>query len=236
MHRRIVDGYRWRFERLLRPLGLSDLGAAVKRRLGRAIAASSRHGKAVGATLAERLAETRKHVRRLAERMRPAAVAEANPPVFGCDASLAGLARWLRAAGYEAHVMQATEPARGLAEASDRGWTLLTTDSRAVALRRACTSDAPLLWLPSDRTRQEQLADVLAELRLPLRDPRCMDCSGALESVAKESVRDRIPPRTALWKDEYDLCASCGKLLWRGTHWERIADQLRIVAGAGEAK
>jgi len=86
------------------------------------------------------------------------------------------------------------------------------------------------------RTRLEQLADVLAEMSLPVREPRCMDCSGTLEGVAKDSVRDRIPPRTALWKDEYFLCGWCGKLYWRGTHWERIAARLRPLTEQDAAK
>jgi uncharacterized protein with PIN domain len=48
--------------------------------------------------------------------------------------------------------------------------------------------------------------------------------------VEKERVRDRIPPRTARWKDEYFLCAGCGRLFWHGTHWERISRVLAALA------
>ena len=44
-------------------------------------------------------------------------------------------------------------------------------------------------------------------------------------------VRTRIPPRTALWKDEYFLCAACDRLFWQGTHWERIAGAVAAAAG-----
>jgi uncharacterized protein len=236
MNRRLAEGYRWRLERLLRPLDPRDLSGTVQRRLDRAFAAASRHREAPGAVLAERLGAIRRHLRRFARRRGRASLSAHAPPVFGCDVSLAGLARWLRGAGYEAHVVRAEEPGQALAEAGSRGWILLTTDSRAVALRLARAPDAPLLWLPSDRTRLEQLADVLAEMSLPVREPRCMDCSGTLEGVAKDSVRDRIPPRTALWKDEYFLCGWCGKLYWRGTHWERIAARLRTLTEQDAAK
>jgi uncharacterized protein with PIN domain len=59
-----------------------------------------------------------------------------------------------------------------------------------------------------------------------------MACGGALEAVAKDTVRERIPPRTAAWKDEYFLCAACGRLFWKGTHWERIERRLRESIGA----
>jgi hypothetical protein len=71
---------------------------------------------------------------------------------------------------------------------------------------------------------------VLRDLGLPLRAPRCMACGGPLRSVAKDEVRDRIPPRTARWKDDYFACEVCGKLFWQGTHWERIEPRLARAA------
>ena len=85
----------------------------------------------------------------------------------------------------------------------------------------------PAVLVPSSLDRLEQLALVLRTLGLGLREPRCMQCGGGLDRVEKEAVRDRIPPRTALWQDEYYLCRGCGRLFWRGTHWARIADRLR---------
>jgi len=54
------------------------------------------------------------------------------PLRFLCDLSLGGLARWLRAAGYEADALRAanTDP---MGEARRRGAILLTTDSRRAA-------------------------------------------------------------------------------------------------------
>jgi hypothetical protein len=81
----------------------------------------------------------------------------------------------------------------------------------------------------------DQLAHVLRALALPLLDPRCMPCGGVLEAVSKAAVADRIPPRTARWKDDYFVCRGCGRLFWQGTHWERIAARLRRAAGDGSA-
>jgi hypothetical protein len=82
----------------------------------------------------------------------------------------------------------------------------------------------------------DQLAMVLRDLALPLRDPRCMACGGTLAAVTKDSVRERIPPRTARWKDDYFVCDGCGQLFWQGTHWERIAARLRALgSGAPDA-
>jgi len=73
---------------------------------------------------------------------------------------------------------------------------------------------------------------VALELGLTRREPRCMACGGALRPTPKEDVRSRIPPRTALWKDEYFVCAGCDRLFWRGTHWQRIDETLRQAVAA----
>jgi uncharacterized protein with PIN domain len=100
---------------------------------------------------------------------------------------------------------------------------VVTTDSRL--LERGAGGPA-LVWVPSGMEPPAQAGVVLRDLLLTPRAPRCMGCGGVLEAVAKEVVADRIPPRTARWKDEYSLCRSCGQLFWEGTHWERIRARL----------
>jgi uncharacterized protein len=89
-----------------------------------------------------------------------------------------------------------------------------------------------VVWVPSALTMAEQLHMAALELDLSRHEPRCMACGGALVPKPKEEVRPRIPPRTALWKDEYFVCAGCDRLFWRGTHWERIEAALRRAVAA----
>ena len=56
-----------------------------------------------------------------------------------------------------------------------------------------------------------------------------MACGGQLVRADKEALRERIPPRTYRWRDEYFLCGRCGKLFWHGTHWDRIQCELQSV-------
>jgi uncharacterized protein with PIN domain len=59
-----------------------------------------------------------------------------------------------------------------------------------------------------------------------------MACGGELAPVDKQSYRDRIPPRTFPWLDDYFLCRRCGRLFWEGTHWQRTRSHLkRMFAG-----
>jgi hypothetical protein len=160
-----------------------------------------------------------------------AAAADSRPrPIrFICDGSLGGLARWLRAAGYEAEWAKGLSGRAAVAAARPADAVVLTSDARLAS--EAAHDDESLLWVPSTLPPAEQLRLVLGDLGLEPREPRCMRCGGSLRAVAKEAVRDRIPPRTARWKDDYFLCEGCGQLFWRGTHWERIAARLAEASG-----
>jgi uncharacterized protein len=157
---------------------------------------------------------------------------EANPPRFLCDPSLSGLARWLRAAGYDARLAPGVAGHRLPDEALRRGVVLLTTEAEVLDRRIVSDGSLVVVWVPSALTMAEQLHLAAVELGLTLREPRCMTCGGGLVPTAKEAVGPRIPPRTAAWKDEYFVCVECGHLFWRGTHWEWISAALRRAVAA----
>ena len=152
---------------------------------------------------------------------------EARQWLFICDAGLGGLARWLRAAGHPALWRPDTDDEAVIAQAIQTSATVLTTDS--IMMERKVFRDKIIrsLWLPPSFGIAEQLRLVFREFHLSLREPRCMSCGGELKPRPKESLKDRIPPRTYLWLDEYFVCADCGKLFWKGTHWERIEQDSR---------
>jgi uncharacterized protein with PIN domain len=145
-----------------------------------------------------------------------------------CDASLGGLARWLRAAGCDASWNAAWHGNAALAAAGARGAVLVTTEHELTERRRPAS---PVVWVSSRERPDRQLAAVARQLDLSRREPRCMACGGALRRVQKEAVHARIPPRTALWLDDYWECAACFQLFWRGTHWDRISARLESALG-----
>jgi uncharacterized protein len=235
---RIEAGYRHRFRRLLAELRSGRLERGVELLLGRARRRAAREHRPLRDALAELDEETRRRVRRRQAQSAACSGAaskgtSAKAPRFLCDLSLGGLARWLRAAGYEARSAGEAGDAL-LAAARHSGELLLTTDSRLLERRAVRSGELALLWVPSSLCRLAQLALVLDDLRLPLCEPRCMACGGALRAVEMQAVLERIPPRTARWLGDYWVCSSCDRLLWRGTHWGRIAARLAALGGAGE--
>jgi len=148
------------------------------------------------------------------------------PALFWCDAGLGGLARWLRGAGYDALWRADIDDDELLREARESSATILTTDSLLMERRVLRDRILPAFWLPPTLGIPEQLTLVFREFGLTAREPRCMSCGGELGRVEKEALRERIPPKTYRWLDEYFVCRRCDKLFWRGTHWLKIERQL----------
>ncbi len=149
---------------------------------------------------------------------------------FFCDSGLGGLARWLRGSGYEAFWEPSIDDYELLQRAQKLNTTVLTTDS--MLMERSVVRDhiIPALWLPPTLSIPEALAFVFREFGLKVGEPRCMSCGGELRQESKEALKDRIPPKTYKWLDEYFVCSRCGKLFWRGTHWLRIQNELQKMA------
>jgi uncharacterized protein with PIN domain len=153
-----------------------------------------------------------------------------SPVQFACDAMLGGLARWLRAAGYDASWQAGIADWHLIRQAREQGRVLLTCDTGIFRIGIVRDGDVPAILLPhSLATKQEQLAYVLERLHLEPLSPRCMACGGALAPVAKEAVRDRAPPRTFAQVDQFYECTRCGQLFWEGTHWQQIAAVLEAI-------
>ena len=53
-----------------------------------------------------------------------------------------------------------------------------------------------------------------------------MACGGQLDEVPKHSVTGEAPPLAYRNCDRFWRCRRCGKLLWHGTHWQRISRRL----------
>jgi uncharacterized protein len=224
---RIGKAYVARFRALLLRIRARKLEQGVDWLTNRARQTSTLNGITLNEALAERCERLRGQVARWEVRahgIRPFSIESA--PRFLCDAGLGGLARWLRAAGYETFWFADIDDPALLQQARQLDATILTSDS--LMMERRVLRDGLLcsIWLPPTLTKGEQLALVFRELGLAPRPPRCMRCGGELRRVDKESVRERIPPKTWRWIDDYFLCAQCGQLFWHGTHWQRITAEL----------
>ncbi|RRQ21133.1 DUF5615 family PIN-like protein [Thiohalobacter thiocyanaticus] len=140
-----------------------------------------------------------------------------------CDAMLKGLARWLRAAGYDTELPHPDESDRDIIErARLEGRWLVTRDRKLLEFRHA---DETVIHLQAN-----SLDDCVVELAARLSIDwqyrpfsRCLVCNRPLESAA-EARREAAPPDVrgqALWQ-----CPACGRLYWEGSHVRRMRRRL----------
>lgn len=144
---------------------------------------------------------------------------------------LGGLAKWLRAAGYDTdYAREGTDIAdRTLAEKAQREGRVLLTGDRGF-LERAPVRDGRLeLVLLPQLPVEEQLRAVVERFGLEPRPSRCMECNGELEAVGSQAVADRVPSGAFGEHREFWRCRGCGRVFWHGSHWTRISGRLERV-------
>lgn len=68
-------------------------------------------------------------------------------------------------------------------------------------------------------------------LRLEISPDRsfCPKCGGRIRSARKEEVASFVPPNTLERYEEFWVCASCGKVYWKGAMWRSMNRVLEKV-------
>ncbi len=151
---------------------------------------------------------------------------QADSLVFYCDAMLGGLARWLRAAGYEAHFEYGIADRELVRRTEEGGGILLSSDGPMFERTVIRTGRVQALYIPQQMNNLQQLGFVMARLGLSLLAPRCMSCGGELLTLPKHEVMGEAPPLAYRHCSDFYRCRACGKLFWKGTHWQRIRQRL----------
>lgn len=153
-----------------------------------------------------------------------------SPPSFACDAMLGGLARWLRALGYEATFEHGIEDGALVEQARASGAILLSSDQPLFERRPVKSGEVRALFVPRHAPVLDQAVFVLHAFGLPVGEVRCMKCGGALAEVPKKEVADEVPPGAFAAFDRYLRCQRCRRVFWHGTHWTRIEAERREIA------
>lgn len=148
-------------------------------------------------------------------------------PAFLCDAMLGGLARWLRAAGYSAWFDPHVPDGELVRRALEQGRWLLTSDSGIMERFAVSEGLVRCVFVPRGLSTVKQLAHVIAALSLSLRNSRCMDCDGELAETELEEVAEHVPAKVKEACSRFFRCRGCGKVYWRGTHYQSIRRRLR---------
>ena len=80
----------------------------------------------------------------------------------------------------------------------------------------------------------EQLRVVVERLGLDTRSglwTRCTLCNAPIDRVEKAGVEALVEAEIFRLYDEFQRCAGCGHVYWRGSHVDRILRNLEFVLG-----
>jgi len=137
---------------------------------------------------------------------------------------LGRLAKWLRVLGYDTVFSPSLDDPELACIARAEQRVLLTRDT-ALARRKGLRA----VLIRSDQPR-EQLLQVVTELDKPLAGAtlsRCLRCNSALLDVSREVVAGLVPPYVLATQTAFRRCPRCGRVYWRGTHWQRMQERIR---------
>jgi uncharacterized protein with PIN domain len=140
-----------------------------------------------------------------------------------CDEMLAGLARWLRAAGHD--VAFAASGARDrdlLAQAEAEGRIFITRDRSVTQIK----TSAEIWILPAAGLDQEAAAIRARGVDWHLAPfTRCVMDNTPLESATTDDLA-RMPEESRILPGPHRVCPACRRVYWPGSHVRRMQARL----------
>ncbi len=155
--------------------------------------------------------------------------ADKAPKTFLCDEMLKGLARWLRAAGYDTMTCNTGLSDRALLELAIREQRLLLTRDRKLLEFRHAPGNVICLRCNALDDCVDELSTLLKFDWLYRPFSRCLLCNTELIAAA-ENLYSRIPASSRENAQEVLYCPSCDKLYWHGSHVRRMKRMLSVWA------
>jgi hypothetical protein len=153
-------------------------------------------------------------------------------PLFLADAHLGALAERLRMLGFDTRWFNDLGDAVLARIAADEQRILLTRDRQLLmrqAVQRGC-------YLRGESVGT-QLKELVHRLGLCLElapFSRCMRCNRELEEVAVEQVAQHLPARVRHRQRHFWRCRGCGRVYWKGSHWQAMRRQIESFCPSGE--
>lgn len=143
------------------------------------------------------------------------------------DGMLGKLARWLRMMGFDTKYFNSLSDDEILRIASEEKRIILTRDYQF--FRKANAHGVKAVFVEG-RTHVERLANLSRllgiNLEIEIEKSRCPKCNANIKPVNKEEIRDKIPASTYRTYNEFWICAGCGQVYWKGSHWNKINNTL----------
>jgi len=146
-------------------------------------------------------------------------------PAFVLDTQLGKLARHMRMIGLDT-LYQNDYQDQEIIQISRKENRIILTRDVSLLKNKSVTRG---IWIRSTKSR-EQLREVIQRLDLKSQiQPfqRCLECNGGIVSIEKDLVIERIPPRTVQYFNDFFQCLDCGKIYWKGSHFQKMQNWIK---------
>lgn len=147
---------------------------------------------------------------------------------FMVDTNVGKLARWLRMIGYDAVFFENGDDAEMISQALKGNRVVITRDSH-ISKRGVATSGRLRVVLVESAQPENQMREVIRQLGLDQHFgpfTRCLECNQRLEARPKGAVKGKVPPYVYRTQANFLECPACGRIYWRGSHWEAMRRRL----------
>ena len=144
-------------------------------------------------------------------------------PKFLLSENLNRLARYLRMMGYDAVVYKSISFSNKI--------RLLNKDRRTYLTRSSKESKSNQKFnrfLIKSTNINEQLQEIKKYITFPndFIFSRCIECNKLLYNIEKEKVSKLVPEYILQNHENFLVCRKCGKIYWKGTHYQDMMKKL----------
>ena len=151
---------------------------------------------------------------------------------FIVDANVGKLTKWLRLMGHDAIFFDGRNDGDMIALAFSEDRTILTRDTHIMEWGVVKSGRVKTLLIENDDP-EAQICQVLRDLHIEVPGNSftvCLECNVPLVDVAREDVKNRVPPYVFRTQANFLECPKCRRIYWRGTHWQSMVKRLENLS------
>ncbi|MDY0232036.1 MAG: Mut7-C RNAse domain-containing protein [Candidatus Saccharicenans sp.] len=158
---------------------------------------------------------------------------------FIADCMVGKLARWLRLLGFDVAYYRRIDDDKLLGLASQEKRVILTRDHELINKAKKRQSLKQRFLLIESERWEEQVEQVLDHFKLRDKinpNSRCLECNSQLKILPKARAKNLVPPFVYEQTEGFALCPGCGRIFWKGTHFQDMEKKLCRFQKKGDTK
>ncbi|MDW3229757.1 MAG: Mut7-C RNAse domain-containing protein, partial [Acidobacteriota bacterium] len=146
---------------------------------------------------------------------------------------------WLRLLGFDVAYYRRIDDDKLLGLASQEKRVILTRDHELINKAKKRQSLKQRFLLIESERWEEQVEQVLDHFKLRDKinpNSRCLECNSQLKILPKARAKNLVPPFVYEQAEGFALCPGCGRIFWKGTHFQDMEKKLCRFQKKGDTK